>query len=117
MREAYFNDQEKAIYADAENYVKRYAAEGARLTTLEALSGWQGAAMDGESIRKISSFQQSYNEMIKGERFVMREMRSRGRERLRWPMAVAVVGLFAAMLASSPFWRGRFLFLRRHSKV
>lgn len=116
LREAYFNDQEKGIYADAENYVQRYSAEAARLTALEARSRWQGAAMDDESIRKISSFQQSYNEMIKGERFVMQEMRSRARERLRWPMVVTVVGLFAAMLLLSPFWRGRLLFLRRHSE-
>lgn len=116
MREAYFNNQEKEIYADAENYAKRYSAETTRLTTLEARSRWQGAAINDETIRKISSFQQSYNEMIKGERFVMQEIRSRARERLRWPIVVMVVGLFAAMLVLSPFWRGRFLFLRRHSE-
>lgn len=116
MREAYFNNQEKEIYVDAENYAKRYSAETTRLTTLEARSRWQGAAINDETIRKISSFQQSYNEMIKGERFVMQEIRSRSRERLRWPIVVMVVGLFAAMLVLSPFWRGRFLFLRRHSE-
>lgn len=116
MREAYFNNQEKEIYADAENYAKRYSAETTRLTTLEARSRWQGAAINDETIRKISSFQQSYNEMIKGERFVMQEIRSRARERLRWPIVVMVVGLFAAMLVLSPFWRGRFLFLRRHTE-
>lgn len=116
MREAYFNNQEKEIFADAENYAKRYSAETTRLTTLEARSRWQGAAINDETIRKISSFQQSYNEMIKGERFVMQEIRSRARERLRWPIVVMVVGLFAAMLVLSPFWRGRFLFLRRHSE-
>lgn len=116
MREAYFNNQEKEIYVDAENYAKRYSAETTRLTTLEARSRWQGAAINDETIRKISSFQQSYNEMIKGERFVMQEIRSRARERLRWPIVVMVVGLFAAMLVLSPFWRGRFLFLRRHTE-
>lgn len=116
MRETYFNNQEKEIYADAENYAKRYSAEMTRLTTLEARSRWQGAAINDETIRKISSFQQSYNEMIKGERFVMQEIRSRARERLRWPIVVTVVGLFATMLVLSPFWRGRFLFLRRHSE-
>lgn len=116
MRETYFNNQEKEIHADAENYAKRYSGEMKRLATLEARSRWQGAAIDDETIRKISSFQQSYNEMIKGERFVMQEIRSRARERLRWPILVTVVGLFAALLVLSPFWRGRFLFLRRHSE-
>jgi zinc/manganese transport system permease protein len=115
LRDGYFSEQEKVIYADAENQVQRYAGEAARLTAIEARSRWQGAALDDESVRKISSFQQSYNEMIKGERFVMREMRSRARERLRWPLAVTVAGLLTAMLTLSPFWRGRLLLLRRHS--
>ena len=105
LRETYFSRQEKEIYADADSHVARYLAEGARLTAMEAKSRWQGSVMDEETIRKISSFQQSYNEMIAGERFVMREMRSRARERLRWPMAVAVV--FTVMLLWSLVRRSR----------
>lgn len=113
IRDAYFSHQDKEIYADAQNYVKRYAAEMTRLTTLEARSRWQGAAIDDETVRKISSFQQSYNEMIKGERFVMQEIRARARERLRWPAISSVVALCAAMLAVSLFWHGKFLSTRR----
>jgi len=113
VRDAYFNVQEKGIYTEAENYVKRYSAEMARLTTLEARSRWQGSAIDDETIRKISSFQQSYNEMIKGERFVMHEIRSRARERLRWTAFFSAVVLCAVMLALTLFWRGKFLSSRR----
>lgn len=108
LRDAYFSHQDQEIYADAQNYVQRYAGEMARLTTLEARSRWQGAAIDDETIRKMSSFQQSYNEMIKGERFVMQEIRSRARERLRWPAVASILALCAAMLAWSLLRRGRF---------
>lgn len=114
IRDVYFSHQDKEIYADAENYVKRYSAEMARLTTLEVRSRWQGAAIDDETIRKMSSFQQSYNEMIKGERFVMREIRSRARERLRWPVIASVIALCAAMLALPLLRRGKFPIARRH---
>lgn len=103
VRDAYFSPQEKEIRADAESYVSRYSAEIARLSALESRNRWDGSAMDDETIRKISSFQQSYNEMIKGERFVMQEMRSRARERLRWPVGIALALLLAAFLA----WRYR----------
>lgn len=92
VRQAYFTRQEMEIHADAERYVRRYAAEVVRLSELETRSRWESTAFDEEKTRKISSFQQSYNEMIKGERFVMRETRSRARERLRWPLALVLMG-------------------------
>ena len=48
-------------------------------------------------MRRISSFLKSYGEMEKGERFVMREVRSQARERVRWVGGgvVALLGLLA----------------------
>ena len=112
VHDAYFNTQEKETYADAENYVKRYSAEVVRLTSLESRSRWQGTAMDDETIRKISSFQQSYNEMIKGERFVMQETRSRARERLRWPIAALAGGILLLIMTLALHSHGRFQLLR-----
>ena len=99
LREAYFNENEKAIYEDAKAYEGRYAEEAARLTGVEVRSRWQDATVDDNAVRRISSFQQSYNEMIKGERFVMQETRSRARERLRLPVALAASALLVAMLS------------------
>lgn len=101
LRAAYFSPQDQTIYADAEHYVKRYSAEMERLGQLEVRSRWQGTALDDETLRKMSSFQQSYNEMIKGERFVMREIRSRAREQLRWPLLV----MLGAGLVGVWVWR------------
>ncbi len=113
LRDTYFNAPEKEIHADAENYARRYSAEVVRLGDMEARSRWQGTSLDDEKIRKISSFQQSYNEMIKGERFVMRETRSRARERLRWPLLIALTGLLTILLLSFRIWRYRVPFRRQ----
>lgn len=116
LRTAYFSTRELDVYADAQHYAERYAAESARLSAMEARSRWQGEPMDEETIRKISSFQQSYNEMIKGERFVMQETRSRARERLRWPLALLLCGvLAAAVLRALPSGRLRLTSLRRRT--
>lgn len=101
LRNAYFTRQELELHADAEIYVQRYAAEVSRLAALEARSRWDTAGFDDEQIRKISSFQQSYNEMINGERFVMKETRARARERLRWPLALLLCGSGIVFLLAS----------------
>jgi zinc/manganese transport system permease protein len=91
----YFSSTQKSIYLDAEKYVQRYKNELNRLSELEAKNRWMENQTDDFLVQKISSFQQSYNEMIKGETFVMREMRSRAREAIRWYAATLAIFLFA----------------------
>lgn len=99
LRVSYFNEGENAIYDDAQAYLIRYTKEAARLNAMESRGRWD-APLDDETVRKISSFEQSYNEMIKGEQFVMKETRGRARERLRMHVALSLLGLIVAAL----FW-------------
>lgn len=103
IRSLYLNPSERAMYADAEQYVARYTQETERLAAMEARQRWQEETPDDYLVRKISSFQQAYNEMIKGEQFVMQEARSRARERLRWPLLGGLVLIMAGFAA----WRVR----------
>ncbi len=57
-------------------------------------------------MRRLGSYVKSYNEMTKGEEFVIREVRSRAREARRLPIA-AVFLIFAAALLVPPFFRRR----------
>ena len=50
-------------------------------------------------VRRMSSFLKSYGEMRRGEEFVMREVRARARERVRW---VVVPGLFVLAFLVAP---------------
>lgn len=104
LRSLYMRPGELGLYADAEQYVQRYQRETERLSEMERKSRWQDEMPNDELVRKISSFQQSYNEMIKGERFVMLETRARARERLRWPLFGMVGAMALALL-----WRYRLL--------
>lgn len=94
LRDAYFTKDEETMYRDAQKYVARYTAELNRLGEIEARNRYENNQTDDFLVQKISSFQQSYNEMIKGETFVMREVRSRARERLRWPAIILSLSLF-----------------------
>ena len=108
VRWAYFNAQETAIYEDAQAYAARYAGESLRLGNIERSGRWQNASVDDDAVKRIASFQQSYNEMTKGEQYVMKEIRSRARERHRLSVALAAAG----MLALLTVWIGGFQRMR-----
>lgn len=98
VRSVYFNAREKAIYEDAQAYESRYAAESLRLSSIERGGRWQNAAVDDAAVIRLASFQQSYNEMMKGEQYVMKETRSRARERQRRPVALGAAGMSVLLL-------------------
>ena len=64
----------------------------------------QGAALDDYMVARISSFLKSYGEMRRGEEFVMRQVRTRARERVRW---IAGVGMLALAFVVTPGILGR----------
>ena len=84
IRAIYMGDAALAAYKDAAEQAQRYRREADKLNEREARSRWQGQALDEMEVRRISSFLTSYREMLKGEQFVMREVRVRARERVRW---------------------------------
>ena len=107
LRAAYFTRVEVATYADARAYAERHRIEAERLNEIETRSRSQGKALDDTMVQRISSFLKSYGEMRRGEEFVMREVRSRARERVRW---IAGAALLALALLMTP---GALALLRR----
>jgi zinc/manganese transport system permease protein len=107
VREAYMDPKSLAIAAEAESYAQRYRDSAAKLRAQEAERRWKGEALDELEVRRIASFLKSYNEMTGGETFVVREVRSRARESLRW--AIGALWLLAAIALAWPpsLWRRR----------
>jgi zinc/manganese transport system permease protein len=84
LRAGYLSRVELATYQDARAYAERHRVEAERLNAMETRSRSQGDAIDDVTVQRISSFLKSYGEMRRGEEFVMREVRSRARARIRW---------------------------------
>ena len=91
LRAVYFNKSELATYADAREYAERHRLQAEHLNEVETRSRSQGAPLDDHMVQRISSFLKSYGEMRRGEEFVMREVRSRARERIRWIAGTALL--------------------------
>ena len=103
LRGLYFTRAEQTTFVEASEYAERYHMEAERLNSLEQRNRTEGVAFDDFSVARISSFLKSYGEMRKGEQFVMGEVRTRARERVRWSVSL---GLLALALAFAPVpWR------------
>ena len=101
IRHAYMDPKALAITADAESYASRYRDEAERLRTREAERRWKGEPMEELEVRRVASFLKSYNEMIGGETFVVREVRGRAREERRLWLGASLL-LAAAAIAGLP---------------
>jgi zinc/manganese transport system permease protein len=86
---------DRGIYESAGRDSVRFQAEVDRLNAREKAARYEGAPLPDEEIRRIASYQQSFNEMTRGERFVQDVLRSKARSRERW-----IVGVPAAIVAA-----------------
>jgi zinc/manganese transport system permease protein len=66
------------------------------LSDQERRARWQGAPLSDDDIWRIASYQQTYNEMGKGERFVQNQLLARARERERWLVSLPL-GLLSTL--------------------
>jgi zinc/manganese transport system permease protein len=82
---------ERAIYTDAIRDTGRFQGEVDALNAKERADRYQGTPLSDDDIRRIASYQQSFNEMTRGERFVQEVLRGKGQARARW-----IVGIPAA---------------------
>ncbi|HEX2726507.1 MAG TPA: metal ABC transporter permease [Beijerinckiaceae bacterium] len=96
---------ERRTYDDASAMEGRNRAEVERLRALEREARWSGEGLSEDELRRVASFQQTFNEMGRGERFVQDHLRARARERQRW--AVGLPAMLLAGLALLWLWRSR----------
>jgi zinc/manganese transport system permease protein len=89
----FLSASERDAYESAARDVVRFQTEANRLDARERAARYQGSPLSDEEIRRIASYQQSFNEMTQGERFVQDVLRAKARRSERW-----IVGLPVALL-------------------
>lgn len=91
LRRPFLTAEEQSLLGQALDGAQRMRSEITRLDTMERESRWQGEALSGEDLLKLSSYTLSFQEMEQGEQFVQRELRNRARERQRWVIGIPLV--------------------------
>jgi hypothetical protein len=100
IRSAYMDEKSRATAEEARQYAARYRYEAEALRKREAERRWSGEPLPEEEVRRIASFLKSYNEMVTGEEFVIRELRDRARAEHRFAIGLALLALAAILFAS-----------------
>jgi zinc/manganese transport system permease protein len=106
IRSAYMDEKSLAIGAEATAFAERYRDAAASLRAREAERRWKDKPLEEEEVRRFASFEKSYNEMIRGEEFVTREVRARARQAKRAWIAGVFLLIAVSLVVSVPKARG-----------
>jgi zinc/manganese transport system permease protein len=98
---------DRDIYDSATRDMARFQREVDQLNAREKAARFQGEPLSDEEIRRIASYQQSFNEMARGERFVQEVLRGKARTRELWIIGVpaAIAALLGLGWLARPYWR------------
>ncbi len=107
--ERFLSASERDIYESAGRDSVRFQNEVDRLNAKERAARYQGAPLSDEEIRRIASYQQSFNEMTRGERFVQDVLRAKARALERWfvGLPTAIISFVGLGLLLRALWRHR----------
>jgi len=96
----FLNGSERETYESAIRDRLRFQNEVDRLNARERRARYEGAALTDDEIRRIASYQRSFNEMARGEQFVLDVLRGKARARERWVIGLpfAIVAFLGALL-------------------
>jgi len=110
--------RERGVFENAARHMLRFQGEVDRLNVNEKAARHEGAPLSDEEIRRIASYQQSFNEMTRGEQFVQDVLRGKAREHERWIVGLpaAVMALIGLGLLARPAWRHRIMPIGRRLK-
>ena len=100
--EPFLTVEEREAYGGALNDAHYRQWQVTQLSLSERQSRWQGEELSDTAVRRIGSFQQTFNEMLRGEDFVLKSLSGRARQRERWYIGpplliIAMIGLFALL--------------------
>ena len=89
-------DQETFVAAQRDTL--RFTREVERLNGMEREARYDATPLSDEDVRRIGSYQQSFNEMVRGEQFVQGVLRTKARRRERWLLGVPAMVISLAGL-------------------
>ena len=95
-------------YESAARDAVRFQREVDRLNELEKAARYQGAPLSDDEVRRIASYQKTFNEMTRGERFVQETLRGKAQTLARWIVGVPgmLVALAGLLWLTRQRWKG-----------
>jgi zinc/manganese transport system permease protein len=114
----FLSARDRGVFENAARHMLRFQGEADRLNVKEKAARHEGVPLSDDEIRRIASYQQSFNEMTRGEQFVQEMLRGKARAHERWIVGLpaAVMALIGLGLLARPAWRRRIMSVGRRPK-
>jgi len=107
VQDAFLSAREHGVAADARDAIARGAREVAALRARQADVAWGTRAADAEQRERLRQFTLGREELVAGDRMVLRTLRAKVRERQRYWLGVPLIVLGAATAAVAARQRRR----------
>jgi len=107
LQDAFLSAHERGVAADAREASARGAREVAALRTRQADVAWGARATGAEERERLRQFTLGREELVAGDRMVLRTLRSRARQRQRYWLGIPLLALGAATMAVAARQRRR----------
>lgn len=102
---------ERETFVAAQRDALRFRGEVDRLNRIEHDARRAATPLSDDEVRRLASYQQSFNEMVRGEQFVLDVLRVKARQRERWligvPAIIVAIAGFVMLVCSTRLARGR----------
>jgi zinc/manganese transport system permease protein len=115
LQRAFLSTHERAVAEDSRAAIVRGSAEAQALRARQADQAWSAVRLDTDERDRLRQFTLGREELIAGDRLVLRTLRDRARERQRWALGVPVTVAGAGLAALGLTWRRRYRSLCRSS--
>ena len=102
----FLRPSERDAYQSATRDALRFQGEVDRLNAMEKAARYEGTPLSDDDIRRIASYQKTFNEMARGERFVQEVLKGKTQMRARWIVGVpgTLIALLGLLLLTRRFW-------------
>lgn len=105
VQRAFLSAHERGVADDSQAAIARGSAEVQAFRHRQADAAWSAARMDPDEREQLRQFTLGREELVAGDRLVLRTLRDKARERQRWVLGVPIMTAGAAITVLGLTWR------------
>ena len=99
LQDAFLSPHERAVARESRTAIARGSAEARALRVRQAEAAWNPSGLDPEARERLRQFTLGREEIVAGDRLVLRTLTGKARERQRWVLGLPLLVVGAAVAA------------------
>jgi len=105
VQRVFLSEAERGVAADSRAAILRGVAETRALRARQVDAAWSAGVSDADERERLGQFTLGREELVAGDRLVLKTLRRKARERQRLALGVPVALAGVALIAAAATWR------------